>query len=279
MLRKGSTRRRFNKVRFKRKVLISLILAVLLIVCFRSCAERNANAEASEPFVAEAAVEVTPEPTAVLVPVASYPVPLDDDFQLFVIRLCEERHIDPAIVFAMIDRESDFNADCIGDNGASFGLLQIQTQHHKDRMDKLGVTDLFNPYQNVTVGVDYLEELIDYYDGNVEMALMAYNAGQTGAYNYWFSAGVYSNDYSREVIETSEILTEGVQTVMYRTDNPEADFNRWDADQAREAARYPVCAYCGYSIQEDKLFDIDGDTYHIECAEEEFKKDTEGYLE
>ena len=275
MRRKGSTRRRFNKVRFKRKVLISLILAVLLIVCFRSCAERNANAEASEPFVAEAVVETTPEPTAVLVPVASYPVPLDDDFQLFVIRLCEEHHIDPAIVFAMIDRESDFNADCIGDNGASFGLLQIQTQHHKDRMDKLGVTDLFDPYQNVTVGVDYLAELIDYYDGNVEMALMAYNAGQTGAYNYWFSAGVYSNDYSREVMETSEILTEGVRMIMYRTDDPIADFNRWDADQARQEAKLPVCADCDHAVQDDHYYEINGEVICPECMESNYRKEVD----
>ena len=272
MRRKGSTRRRFNKVRFKRKVLISLILAVLLIVCFRSCAERNANAEASEPFVAEAVVETTPEPTAVLVPVASYPVPLDDDFQLFVIRLCEERHIDPAIVFAMIDRESDFDADCIGDNGASFGLMQIQTQWHLERMDELNCHNLLDPYQNVMVGVDYLAECLDYGNG-MEWALMCYNGGAGYAYQMQ-SSGIVSN-YAQEVIETSEILTEGVQTIMYRTDNPEADFNRWDADQARQEAKLPVCADCDHAVKDDYYYEINGEVICSECMESNYRKEVD----
>ena len=81
-------------------------------------------------------------------------------------------------------------------------------------MDKLGVTDLLNARQNIAVGVDYLAELLDHYDGNMEKALMAYNAGQLGAYNHYFSQGVYSNDYSAEVLENIEILTEGMITLV-----------------------------------------------------------------
>lgn len=214
MRRRGSTRRRFNKVRFKRKVTISLILGALLVVGIKACGSE------SEQVKAEAAVSVTVEPTETYtyVPMARYSVPLDDDLQYFIIQLCEDHHIQPSIIFAMIDRESDFDAERIGDNGASFGLLQIQIQYHYERMKRLDCMNLFDPYQNITVGVDYLAELIDYYDGNVEMALMAYNAGQTGAYNYWFSAGVYSNDYSRDVLEQAEILDEGVQMIVREKD-------------------------------------------------------------
>lgn len=275
MRRKGSTRRRFSKVRFKRQVLITLGMVTVVLVCVRSCAVKAEKTESSEPFI-PAAVETTPEPTATLVPMARYPVPLDDDLQLFITQLCEDHHIDPAIVFAMIDRESDYTADLVGDEGEAFGLMQIQPRWHYERMDKLGCHDLTDPYQNVTVGIDYLAECLDYGNG-LEWALMAYNGGQNYAYQMQ-SSGIVSS-YAQEVITNSEILTEGVQTVMYRTDDPIADHARWSADQEREAARYPVCVYCGYPILEDKLFDFNGDTYHIECAEEEFQKDTEDYME
>lgn len=148
---------------------------------------------------------------------ATYDVPLDDELQFFIINVCEEHHIDPAVVMAVIDTESDFDADAVGDNGASFGLMQIQERWHRERMDKLGVTNLLDPYQNVVVGVDYLVELLDYYDGNMAKALIAYNAGQLGAYKYYFSSGVYSNDYSAEVLAEIENLTEGMTThVIYQ---------------------------------------------------------------
>lgn len=143
---------------------------------------------------------------------ATYDVPLDDELQFFIVNVCEEHHIDPAVVMAVIDTESDFNADAIGDNGASFGLMQIQERWHRERMDKLGVTNLLDPYQNVVVGIDYLVELLESYDGDMTKALMAYNAGQLGAYNLYFSRGVYTNDYSAEVLAEIENLTEGMTT-------------------------------------------------------------------
>lgn len=42
-------------------------------------------------------------------------------------------------------------------------------------------------------------------------------------------------------------------------------------------AKKPVCCRCGHHVQDERLFDIDGKLYHVECAEEEFKKWTEDY--
>ncbi len=141
-----------------------------------------------------------------------YDVPLDEELQLFIVRECEKHHIDAAIIMAMIERESEFKADAIGDNGHSHGLMQIQERFHLERMERLGVVDLLDPYQNVQVGIDYLAELLERY-GDIEKALVAYNAGPTGAYNNWFSRGVYSSDYSRAVLESSQTITRG--TVFY----------------------------------------------------------------
>ncbi len=148
--------------------------------------------------------------------IAFYPVPIDHDLQAFIIHTCEEYHIDPSIIVAMIDRESSFRADAIGDSGDSVGLMQVKERWHSERMERLGVFDLFNPYQNVTVGIDYLAELHDKYDGNIEKALIAFNAGPSGAHKHYFSKGIYSSDYSKYVLKTSEALKEGLEDVYFR---------------------------------------------------------------
>ena len=134
---------------------------------------------------------------------AFFPVPLDHEIQAFVIRSCEDLNIDPAVIIAMIDQESDFREDCVGDNGEAVGLMQIQQKWHLERMDKLGVTDLMNPLQNVAVGIDYLAELIDKGNG-LEWAVAAFNAGATGASN-----GI-GFGYAAEVLANSESLKGGV---------------------------------------------------------------------
>ena len=132
-----------------------------------------------------------------------YPVPLDEETQFSIICICEDYHIDPAVVIAMIARESSFKADAIGDNGDAFGVLQVQPKWHQERMTDLGCTDLLEPEQNVKVAVDYLAELIARGNG-LEWALRAYNAGATGAKN---GLGC---DYAAEVLANSEKLKAGV---------------------------------------------------------------------
>ena len=136
-----------------------------------------------------------------------FDVPLSEDLQNHIFQLCEEKGIDPAIIVAMCFRESTYNANCIGDNGNSYGLMQIQKRHHLERMERLGVTNLLDPYGNISVGVDFFAELLGKYDGNVLMALTAYNCGASGAYNNYFSKGVYANNYAKDVMEKAGDLT------------------------------------------------------------------------
>lgn len=126
-----------------------------------------------------------------------FDVPLSEDLQDYIMNLCEEYGIDPAIVIAMIQKESCFTASAIGDGGNSFGLMQIQPYWHSERMNKLGCTDLLDPYQNVTVGIDLLAYLINHYDGAVEKALTAYNQG--------YYAGTVTN-YAWSVMSIAEDL-------------------------------------------------------------------------
>lgn len=135
-------------------------------------------------------------------PVVTYPVPLDEELQLFIIGLCEEHHIDPAVVFCMIHQESSFNASMVGDGGDSFGLMQVQPKWHSERMKKLGCEDLLDPYQNVTVGIDYYAECLDKYDGDNAKALTAYNQGSyKGVVNKHAKAVLAKLEDLKEVME------------------------------------------------------------------------------
>lgn len=136
-----------------------------------------------------------------------YDVPLDANLQNYIMYLCDEYCISASLVMALIERESNFNVSAIGDNGRSYGLMQIQEYHHSERMDKLGVDNLLNPYQNVLVGIDILAEKLANYD-TVGEALTAYNAG---AYKHYFSKGIYASNYAEEIIKRAEELERGIK--------------------------------------------------------------------
>jgi hypothetical protein len=52
---------------------------------------------------------------------------------------------------------------------------------------------------------------------------------------------------------------------MYRTDDPIADFGRWDDEREKELARLPKCAYCSEPIQDERCYHIDCDFIHFDC--------------
>lgn len=127
-----------------------------------------------------------------------FEVPLSHDIQDHIFATCEEYGIAPALVIAMIEQESDFRADEVGDDGSSAGLLQVQQKWHQERMDRLGCDNLLEPYQNITVAVDYIAELKEI-NPDLYWVLMAYNSGMNRATKN-MGAGTYS-DYAIEVTQ------------------------------------------------------------------------------
>ena len=132
-----------------------------------------------------------------------YPVPLDEDLQLHIIDLCNDYNVEPELALAVIGQESNYNANAIGDNGKSFGLMQVQKQFHEDRMVKVGATDLLNPYDNVAVGIDILAECLNEGKG-LEWALHCYN-GWVEYADYMQATGQVS-DYTESVLKLYEEL-------------------------------------------------------------------------
>ena len=93
-------------------------------------------------------------------------------------KMAKRYGLNPDIVKAIIEEESGWVASAEGDGGESIGLMQIQPRWHKERITRLGITNLYDPEQNVTVGCDILSELLNKY-GNYEDALSVYNSGNT----------------------------------------------------------------------------------------------------
>lgn len=147
--------------------------------------------------VAEAGEQTTEEV------IQLYDVPLDEDLQLYIMDLCEEANISAALVIAVIERESNFNASAVGDSGNSLGLMQIQPRWHQERMNRLGCSDLLNPYENVAVGIDILAGLFAEYE-DLAFVLMAYNGGTNYAMNMIQNGKV--SDYAISVEARAEEL-------------------------------------------------------------------------
>ena len=133
-----------------------------------------------------------------------YDIPLSKELQDYTRKICEEYgNVDETLVYALIKQESNFRVKALGDNGKSKGLMQIQEIWHKERMKKLGVDSLMTAKGNIRVGIDILSEKIDKYD-DLGKALTAYNAGDGGAYKYYFSKGIYANDYAKKIIKNKD---------------------------------------------------------------------------
>ena len=93
---------------------------------------------------------------------------LDD----LVVSTARRHGVDPHLVKAVVTAESDFDPNVLSHAGA-MGLMQLMPETAKD----LGVSDPWDPGQNVDGGVRYLGQMIKRFDGDVGKALMAYNWG------------------------------------------------------------------------------------------------------
>jgi len=81
--------------------------------------------------------------------------------------------VDPALVRAVIKAESNFNRWAVSPKGAR-GLMQLIPETGR----RYGVQDFFDPKQNVEGGVQYLRFLLEKFNGNLDLSLAAYNAGE-----------------------------------------------------------------------------------------------------
>lgn len=111
----------------------------------------------------------------------------------------EENDLDPLLVFAIIKAESNFDEDVISNSGA-VGLMQLMESTAQEMADDLAIEiptkeALFDPELNIQIGTYYFAYLLGIYEGNIYLALTAYNAG-IGNVNTWIEEGTIREDGS-----------------------------------------------------------------------------------
>ena len=119
----------------------------------------------------------------------------------YVDSICEMYSMDPALIKSVIWHESRYNPKA--QNGNCLGLMQISTRWHTGRAEKLGITDFYDPYSNILLGVDYLSEILQNCQ-DPALALMVYNMGGAKALSL-YNAGHISN-YAQSVLQRASTL-------------------------------------------------------------------------
>lgn len=103
----------------------------------------------------------------------------DSKYDQAIVKAARRFNVDAALVSAVIKAESDYNPRVVSHKGAR-GLMQLMPATAK----RFGVTDSFDPTANIFGGTRYLGWLLKTFDGNADLAVAAYNAGEGNVWKY-----------------------------------------------------------------------------------------------
>jgi hypothetical protein len=97
----------------------------------------------------------------------------------FIVDSCLRYNIDPLLIYAQMNQESKFKQRAVSHKGAR-GLMQLIPS----TAIRFGAKDIYDPQQNIEVGVKYMRWLLNKFDGDIRLALAAYNAGEGAVIKY-----------------------------------------------------------------------------------------------
>ena len=97
----------------------------------------------------------------------------DATIDSYIVTSSRRYGVDPLLIYAQMHQESGFKLRATSNKGAS-GLMQLMPA----TAVRFGVTDIYNPQQNIDAGVKYMRWLLDKFGGDVSLALAGYNAGE-----------------------------------------------------------------------------------------------------
>lgn len=115
----------------------------------------------------------------------------------YIVESSLKYRIDPLLIYAQMHQESAFRQRAISHKGAS-GLMQLMPATAR----RFGVTNIFDPRQNIDAGVRYMRWLMDKFGQNLELALAGYNAGEGAVMKFGNSIPPYreTREYVRRIV-------------------------------------------------------------------------------
>lgn len=125
------------------------------------------------------------------------------DYDSDILTMSEKHGVDPYLVKAVIKAESNFDPNAVSPKNAQ-GMMQLIPETAYD----YGVSDPFDPIENIEGGVHYLKDLLEYFDGDMKLSLAAYNAGKGAVIKHGFTIPPYpeTTDYITKVLGYYKIL-------------------------------------------------------------------------
>lgn len=121
----------------------------------------------------------------------------------FVVESATRHGLDPLLIYAIMHQESSFRRRAISSKGAS-GLMQLMPQ----TAARMGVSNIFDPKQNVEGGARYMRMLLRMFDGDVALALAGYNAGEGAVIRFGRRIPPYreTQEYVRRITKRYSIM-------------------------------------------------------------------------
>ena len=114
----------------------------------------------------------------------------------FIVESGQRNSVDPLLLYSIMHQESSFKQRALSHKGAR-GLMQLMPF----TASRFGVTNIWDPKQNIEGGARYMRFLLDLFDGDVRLALAGYNAGEGAVKKYGYNIPPYSEtqEYVRRI--------------------------------------------------------------------------------
>jgi soluble lytic murein transglycosylase-like protein len=120
----------------------------------------------------------------------------NSDVDGFIVEAGKRNDVDPLLLYSIMHQESSFKPRALSPKGAR-GLMQLMPP----TASRFGVTNIWDPKQNIEGGARYIRFLLDLFSGDVRLALAGYNAGEGAVMKYGYQVPPYAEtrEYVRRI--------------------------------------------------------------------------------